>query len=573
MHRFRYISLVLLVLVCSCSKGAKATPEAIPDRSVELQPEYVEEGAVVQYARGDESSAEVRRNQGAFAVPAGLRPRVDFWKDIFAKYDSKQVVVHHREFPQIVFGIIDLRSDAESMGPIEFSRHKDAVEERTVAAVKAELEPLARGEGASTEFQRKIVRIMQPVPGGAAKYRRMLDEDLVRTQTGIRDRYVEAVRRSRRYLPMMEHIFVNEYGLPQELTRLPFVESSFDYTAYSSVGAAGIWQFMPRTARAHSMKVGKFVDERRDPLKATHAAAEYLRSAYRSLGSWPLAITSYNHGVGGVRSKIRKAGSDDIVTLVEHPTERYFGFASSNFFPEFLAAVEIYDNWRRYFPEVNDEPPLRLISVHLPGPASPHYVASQLNIPLDDLREANYALLDPIWRGTAKIPAGYTLRVPASYQDRVDRLMKGQSSSGDGQVIPVLYTPPSRASSGKSHIVKRGESLATIAKRYNTTPQRLLELNDLSSQQLKAGQTLIVNEPSNPPVRELSASMASYKNEKLELSGKRPSQTVVKRTYVVKRGDTLSAVSKKTGRSIEELKRANKIKGSGVAVGQRLVVP
>jgi membrane-bound lytic murein transglycosylase D len=506
MHRFRYISLVFVMLLGSCFHGAKATPDAAAEKTENPTPERVEEEAVVQYARMQTPPAEARRSHGAFAVPEELRPRVDFWKDIFARYDSKQVVVHHREFPQIVFGVIDLRAESEAMGPIEFARHKDAVEDRTVAAVKAELEPLARGADASTEFQRKIVRIMQAVPGGAAKYRRALDEDLVRTQTGIRDRYVEAIRRSRRYLPMMEHIFVNEFGLPKELTRLPFVESSFDYTAYSSVGAAGIWQFMPRTARAHSMKVGRYVDERRDPLKATRAAAEYLRSAQRSLGSWSLAITSYNHGVGGVRSKIRKAGSDDIVTLIEHPTERYFGFASSNFFPEFLAAVEIYDNWRQYFPEVNEEPPLRLISVHLPAPASPQYVVSQLDIPLDDLKEANYALLDPIWRGSAKIPAGYTLRIPAHYNDRIDRLQKGVHGAGDGEVIPVLYTPSARQGSSKSAAVRRTEP-------------------------------------------------------------------ATKRSYVVKRGDTLSVVAKKTGSSVESLKRANRLKGSSVMVGQRLIVP
>ncbi len=506
MHRIRYVSLVFVMLLGSCFQGAKATPEATSEKSDNSTPQRAEQEAVVQYARMQDPPAEVRRNHGAFAVPDQLRPRVDFWKDVFARYDSKQVVVHHREFPQIVFGVIDLRAESESMGPIEFSRHKDAVEDRTVAAVKAELEPLARGEQPTTDFQRKLVRIMESLPGGSVKYRRALDEDLVRTQTGIRDRYVEAIRRSRRYLPMMEHIFVNEYGLPKELTRLPFVESSFDYTAYSSVGAAGIWQFMPRTARAHSMKVGRYVDERRDPLKATHAAAEYLRSAYRSLGSWALAITSYNHGVGGVRSKIRKAGSDDIVALVEHPTERYFGFASSNFFPEFLAAVEIYDNWQRYFPEVNEEPPLRLISVHLPAPASPQYVASQLDIPLEDLREANYALLDPIWRGAAKIPAGYTLRIPAHYNDRIERLHRGHRGAGDGEVIPVLYTPSARQSAPKSAAARRLE----------------------------------------PPV---------------------------KRSYVVKRGDTLSSVAKKTGASVENLKRANRLKGSSVIAGQRLVVP
>jgi membrane-bound lytic murein transglycosylase D len=288
---------------------------------------------------------------------------------------------------------------------------------------------------------------MSLIPGGASKYRRLLEEDLIRTQTGIRERYADAIRRAWKYLPIIEQIFVSEYGLPKELTRLPFIESSFDYTAYSSVGAAGIWQLMPRTARGFHLVVGRFIDERRDPIKATRAAAEYLRSAYRSLGSWPLAITSYNHGVAGVRSKVVKAGTSDISEIVEHPSERYFGFASSNFYPEFLAALEIFDNHKRYFPEVAEEPPLRVISYPLRSAMSGPYVARQLGIPLEELQEANYAVLDPVWEGRAKIPAGYVLRIPAHYRSRVDGLI--QPEPGSAQPSVRVNSKTSKASSTK----------------------------------------------------------------------------------------------------------------------------
>jgi membrane-bound lytic murein transglycosylase D len=478
--RFRSLFLIVCVWLGACAQGAKATPSI----ASEDQSQFGQDVDVEEVPRE-------RRSVGPFAVPAGLRGRVDFWKDVFAKYSSKQVVVHHREFPQIVFGVIDLEAETRDMGPIEFERHKDSVVKRTVLAVQQAVEALARGEAPSSDFQTKVVHLMSEVPGGAGKYRRIVEEDLIRTQTGIRDRYVEAVRRSRRYLPMMEHIFVNEYGLPKELTRLPFVESSFDYTAYSSVGAAGIWQFMPRTAKAHQMKVGKVVDERRDPLKATHAAAQYLRSAYQSLGSWPLAITSYNHGVGGVRSKVRKAGTSDIVEIIEHPGERFFGFASSNFYPEFLAAVEIYEDWRTYFPEVKEEPPLRLVSFPLAAPASPQHISHVLNIPLDELREANYALLDPVWRGAAKIPAGYTLRLPAHYEDRTGRILPPESRSRAVKVIPVMYSPPVSRGKG-SYVVKRGDTLGEISRKTNRSVEALRRANKLKGNSIKAGQRLVV---------------------------------------------------------------------------------
>jgi membrane-bound lytic murein transglycosylase D len=315
----------------------------------------------------------------------------------------------------------------------------------------------------------------------------------------------------------MEQIFVSEYGLPKELTRIPFIESSFDYTAYSSVGAAGIWQFMPRTARSHKLLVGSFIDERRDPIKATRAAAEYLRSAYRSLGAWPLAITSYNHGVGGVRSKVSKAGTNDIAELVEHPTERYFGFASSNFFPEFLAALEIFDDHKRYFPEISVEPPLRIVSYPLRSAMSAGYVSRQLGISIDELREANYAILEPVWQGRAKIPSGYSLRVPVQYKERVDALIQPEPVSARSQVTSTS----SAIYGGATYRVRKGDTLTSIAKRYGTTTASIMSLNGLSTSVVNPGQVLVVKEKGEGPAH--SNTPAKTSTSKKASSGKKQS--------------------------------------------------
>src|SRR5262249_35277956 len=124
------------------------------------------------------------------------------------------------------------------------------------------------------------------------------DEKRLHSQRGLRERFAEGIRVSRRYLPEMERIFRDE-GLPVELTRLPLIESCFNLHANSKVGAAGIWQFMPATGR-HFMRVDNLVDERRDPLASTRGAAEFLARVHDNLGSWPLAITAYNHGPEGV---------------------------------------------------------------------------------------------------------------------------------------------------------------------------------------------------------------------------------------------------------------------------------
>ena len=206
---------------------------------------------------GLRSQVDAKAQGGAFQVPAELRARVDFWKDIFATYTSNQVVIHYRDFPQVRFGLLDFSNEAKKMNPVVLERYKDRIEKEALTAMREQLTALSKGDEPKTPFQLQVADLLRDIPGGAIKYKRLIDDDLIRTQSGIRERYAEAIRRAWRYLPVMEQIFVSEYGLPRELTRLPFIESSFDYTAYSSVGAAGIWQFMPRTARAHKMQVGR----------------------------------------------------------------------------------------------------------------------------------------------------------------------------------------------------------------------------------------------------------------------------------------------------------------------------
>ncbi len=489
-----------------------------------------------------------------FKVPELLRARVDFWKDIFAKYCSAQTVIHHRDFPQIVFGVLDLSAESEQMSPVAFDAYKESVEKRTVEDIKAQLLELANGSEPRTQFQEKLVDLLKDLPGTETKYKRIVDEDLVRTQTGIRERYAEAIRRAWKYLPVMEQIFVSEYGLPKELTRIPFIESSFDYSAYSSVGAAGIWQFMPRTARAHRMLVGRYVDERRDPIKATRAAAEYLRSAYKSLGSWPLAITSYNHGVGGVRSKTLKAGTSDLASIIEDPNERYFGFASTNFYPEFLAALEIFADHNHYFPEVREEPPLRVVTYPVRNSVSAHQIAARLGISTEDLKEANYALLDPVWKGRAAIPAGYNLRVPEDRNRRDDRGPEGAQLSPE--IVTVSQTQPLPA----TYTVKRGEDVAMVAKKFGIPSDNIRRINHLSSGKVKSGTTLRLIESERSGARSETASVAR---------GVSSNQI----RYTVRRGDTFGAICKKFGVSVESLRRSNHLSGTSIKVGQTLIVP
>ena len=539
----RYSLLLSVVAVCAVANSDRAF--ANPGIGANL---------------GLKASVRSDKRHGAFSVPDVLRPRVDFWKDVFTKYGSGHSVIHHRDFPQIVFGVIDLSREQQAMSQTAFAAYKNDVVKRTLDDVKRQLLELADGADANTSFQEQALEKISERGLSREVFKAWVEQDLIRTQTGIRERYAEAIRRAWRYLPVMEQIFVQEYGLPKELTRLPFIESSFDYTAYSSVGAAGIWQFMPRTARSHRMVVGRYVDERRDPMKATRAAAEYLRSAYSSLGSWPLALTSYNHGVGGVRAKVRKAGTDDLATIIEDPNERYFGFASTNFFPEFLAAVEIFDEHERYFPEVQEEPPLRVVSYPLRRSMSASAVAARLGIPTEHLREANYGLLDPVWTGRASIPSGYTLRVPIDFKERADQFFGGgagvQLGAPTAPVVPVAFS-----TSSSLYTVKKGETIDLIARKFGVSPREIVETNGLASSKVRSGQQLRIARDSG--VQQVETRETS----KPKVSPAAP------RVVTVRSGDTLGTIAKKHGVSIERLKAANGMRKNSIVVGQKLKLP
>jgi membrane-bound lytic murein transglycosylase D len=491
-----------------------------------------------------------RRTHPDFTVPPKLRARVDFWIDVFTHYGKAQMIIHHREYPQVRFGVIDLTREAVGLSDDDLDRLKKARTAQEVQALQAIFRNLAAGASPRNDYEQHVVDIMSFLPGGPKKFKKVLDEDLIRTQSGIREKYMEALKRSGRYLPIMQQIF-HDYDLPIELTRLPFIESSFDYRAYSSVGAAGIWQFMRRTG-ARYLKVNSIIDERRDPIEATKAAARYLNEAYGKLGTWPLAITSYNHGVAGVARKVREAGTSNLVDIIEDPNDRAFGFASTNFFPEFLAALEVYDDYHRYFPSLVLESPLDLTEIKLTQATSAKYISQKLKIDIEDLRAVNYAVSERVWSGRNSLPPGYALKVPSKSNLTMASLRVPQKE------IPQTAKAASAIYSGVSYKVRKGDTLANIAKRHRISVASLKSQNNLSSNTVTVGQTLIIKQ---------SASVGAERDVgTAEAAPKR-------RTYKVQRGENLWSVAKKFGKNVSQLKQANGMKKNVLREGQILAIP
>jgi membrane-bound lytic murein transglycosylase D len=268
-------------------------------------------------------------------LPAdGLESRIEFWKKVYTLYGENDNIIHDRFHVNLIY---DVATDED-------------VDSR-VQLVRDGLSEIASNLDAPETFSPIAQRIFTAIGDNGLTPTPSLMNELaanIHTQRGIKERFRGGIIRSGRYVDQFQTVFEAQ-GLPKELALLPLVESSFT-NARSKVGAAGIWQFMRSTGRLY-MKVNSKVDERLDPMKSTRAAAKLLSGNFDALGAWPLAITAYNHGRGGMLRAQSEHG-DDMATIIREYDGKTFGYASMNFYTEFLAAVEVYQNYAQYFGEL-----------------------------------------------------------------------------------------------------------------------------------------------------------------------------------------------------------------------------
>lgn len=245
-----------------------------------------------------------------FKANEDLRGRVDFWKKIYSEVSENAGLFHDPDFPEFTFGEI-------SWEHIQNDKSLTASEKK---------------KKINTLIQYERIRL-------AAKHK-IKDLKRLRLQTGLKERMQKALFLSGQYLPMMEEVF-RKKNLPIELSRLPFVESSFNVNAQSKVGASGLWQIMPFVARPEGY-IKSYYDKRNHPYYATLLAADMLGDNYRALKKWPLAISAYNHGLGGIKKMVRVSQSNYLPDLIgSEDRTKSWGFASENFYACFLAALEV----------------------------------------------------------------------------------------------------------------------------------------------------------------------------------------------------------------------------------------
>ena len=284
-----------------------------------------------------------------FPRRAELNGAVEFWKRVFAAYGTDQGVVHDSEDLTVVYGVEGLGSRAEQGRERERQRAQKAILERYRKALKR----FAEGEADTTRLAGDELRVWNALGGtmDRSRYRRAMGQ--LRVQVGQRDRFEQGLAASEPYMEDIRGI-LRRNGISDSLAVLPFIESAFNIRASSKAGAVGLWQITRATGRRF-LRINRRVDERRDPMKATVAAARILKENYELLGAWPLAITAYNHGPWGMSRAVKALGTQDIVTIIRRYKGKSFGFASRNFYPEFLAALDVIHHRQAYY---GDLPPL-----------------------------------------------------------------------------------------------------------------------------------------------------------------------------------------------------------------------
>ena len=467
-------------------------------------------------------------------APPEIQPDIDFWIRVYTEVDTNQGFIHDNQYLNVVYATVQFVPGIDRR---ERNKKLKVIKEH----YRKILLKLARGSKKELSIAEQGVKELWPEGTSKKKFR--LAAKRLRFQLGQSDKFKTGLIRSGRWLSHIENA-LNQQGVPIELTALPHVESSFNPAAYSFIGAAGLWQFTRSTGRRY-MRVDHVVDERLDPFVATDAAAKLLKHNFVTTGTWPLAITAYNHGASGMRRAIRQTGGSDVVKILRTYKSRSFKFASRNFYVAFLAAVEVKMNAVKYFGEFEREITDDSKTAIVPAFISAKVIAKKLDIDLDVLKKMNPALRSPVWSAEKLVPKNHALRIPGM-----------SSTEAEVQIASIdrIYQK-SRQLPDLTYRVRRGDALSQIADRYRVSVSELMRMNNLRSRHfIRAGQVLRL--PKSVVQRS-----TTIKRE------------LVDGTYRVQRGDTLSTIADAFGSSKNLLVQQNNLKNPhAISVGQIIIV-
>ncbi|MBM9537334.1 lytic transglycosylase domain-containing protein [Desulfobulbus alkaliphilus] len=416
-----------------------------------------------------------------FPLYPSIRPNVQFWENIYGKYTTNQGVMHDRNHLDRVYTVVELvPRQVPGAARINSERIKTARQQ-----IDTILLQLGNGTPPQTRQERHIASLF-PSRNQAAY---LEARGNVRMQVGQKDRFHRGVVRSGRYLPQFKQIFA-AHGLPLELLNLPHVESSYNYTAYSKAGAAGLWQFI-RTTGSEYMTINDHVDERLDPYISTQAAARLLKTNYEQLKTWPLAITAYNYGRAGTVRAVRAKGCYE--NIFKSYDQGHFKFASRNFYSEFLAAMRVS---RQLYadPNIRLDRPDATVTFRLQQSVPISRIHTTFNISQQELTRLNPALRKPVLDGVQPLPQNYLLRLPAglaAIQPAATKVRKTVSTPPP-TVTQVPASMPTRSIPVR-YIVQPGDTTSSIARHFEVPLHELLAVNGRQEKNLiRVGESLII---------------------------------------------------------------------------------
>lgn len=367
-------------------------------------------------------------------------------------------------------------------------------------------------------------------------------------QGRLRDWFTSALTRGTQYLPMIQEVFKAE-GIPLDLALVPLVESAFKPTALSRASAKGVWQFMKGTATEQGLKQDWYVDERADPEKATVAAARYLKILHSMFdGDWHLALASYNGGPGRVQRATQRSGRYDYWQLSE--SSRFLPRETREYVPMILAAIIVARNPDQYGFDIEEQSPLAYDKVVVSRAVDLRKVAEWTGAAVQDI----LALNPELRRLTTPVKAdNYEVKLPVGTGDTfLERL----SAAQPGEVATLNW-----------HVVKRGETFATIARKYGVRSTDVAEANRLARKTtLRVGQELII--PHGPALA--GGPGAAVATTQMASSKRAASKS--KLVYRVKGGDTLGAIARTYDTTVALLKSWNNLRTDRLKVGDRLTI-
>jgi membrane-bound lytic murein transglycosylase D len=341
-----------------------------------------------------------------------------------------------------------------------------------------------------------------------------------------RDRFQRFLNRGAKYRELVLQT-LKEEGVPAELYYLAMIESGYSTGAKSWASAVGIWQFIHGTGKRYGLKINRYVDERKDPVRATRAAARYLASLYRVYQSWELAMAAYNAGEGRILGAIMRGHTRDFWELSR---KKLLPRETRNYVPKMMAAVKIGQNLNQFnFVSKTSSPYLKPEAVDVPGSVRIKDIAKIAGVSSSTILNLN----PHIRRKITPTGKSYTLWMPKGFN--VTKISKSFS------LLAAKRIRTSSKSYAGSHKVRRGQNLSSIAKRYSLTVRELKKLNGIRGSRIYAGQRLKVSKES-------------------------------KATHLVRKGDTLGKIARKYGTTVRTLKSKNRLRTTRVYIGQKLKI-